>query len=149
MKKALKIAERLEEILTNNKSDVIIKKIGERVIIESLENRNLLQVLYLALIISPWLIIFIVKSELSLILVIIMLVYSIIIVLSYYKGFVQSDNRIEIDLDKEEIKLIKLNQIGKFFIKERILKTKKDNEILKRNIPLSDTLNIRISMKMN
>jgi len=149
LKKALKIIKRLEEITSNNKSNIEIAKRGEKIIYENKENHILIQIIHLVLIIPPLILVYFQKNELNLFTIIILIICSILGLLSYLKGSFQTNNKIEIDLCKGEIKINRKGFFGKSILKDKVVKTEKTNEILKEDIPFSDSLDKRITLKNN
>ena len=149
MQKALKIVKRLEEITSTNKSNIEIAKRGEKVIYAKKENHLLIQIIHLALITSPLILIYFQKNKLNSFTIIILIICSIISFLSYLKGSFQTNNTIEIDLSKGEMKINRKGFFGKSILKDKVIKTEKNNEILEEDIPFSDSLDKRITLRKN
>ena len=149
MKKALKIVKRLEETTSNNKSNIEIAKRGEKIIYANKENHLLIRLIHIVLIITPLILIYFQKNELNLFVIIIFILCSIISLLSYLKGSFQTNNKIEIDLAKGEMIINRNGFFGKSILKDMVVKTQKSNEILEEDIPFSDSLDKRITLKNN
>ena len=149
LKKALKIVKRLEEITSTNKSNIEICIRGKKIFYVNKENHLLIQIIHLVLIISPLILIYFQGNKLNSITIIILIICSIIILISYLKGSFQTNNKIEIDISKGEIKINRKGFFGKPILKDKVVKTEKSNEILKEDIPFSDSLDKRITLENN
>jgi len=145
----LKIVKRLEEITSNNKSNIEIVKRGDKIIYANKENHFLIQIIHLVLIILPLILAYFQRDTLNLFTIIVLSICSIISFLSYLKGSFQTNNEIEIDLSKGEIKINSKGFLGKTILKDKVVKTEKSNEILKEDIPFYDSLDKRITLKNN
>lgn len=144
MKKALKIINDLEKITSRGESRIRIVNKEGNITLEKKGNQVLLQIFHLLFFIGIWIVVYFQRFELNLIVSSILIFCSITTVLSYFKGAYQTDNRIEINLNLGEIKIKRKSFFGKLTRADRIIKTQKGNKIIKKNVPLSDSFDIRL-----
>ena len=84
--KALKIIKRLEKITSSDKSNFQVVRKEGKIIFEKNENQVLIQIIHLILFIGPWAVVYFQENEQILITKVILIISSLIILLSYYKG---------------------------------------------------------------
>lgn len=144
----MKIFNRLEEAPSKISKIEITKKDG-KLIYATKENHLLILIVYLILIFMPLIVVWSLKSELNLIVISTLIICSFICLFSYIKGSFQTNNVIEISIENEEIHIKRNGFFGKLILKEKIIKSEKDNELLLEKIPLSSSLDKRITLKTN
>ena len=132
MKKALKIAARLEEVSQKKKSDISVIKNENRILFFNNENSNLIELIQMIMIFGPWLAVYFFGIKIKLVLIIALLAYSLIMTFSYFFDEYRYDNYVEINIEEGTLKITKKSFLGKFLSSDQIVKTKKSNRILKR-----------------
>lgn len=147
LKKALKIISRLEKTTANSKSNILIAKSGEKIIYANKENHFLIQIIHLAVIVTPLIIVCFQRNELNLFACSVLIFCSTISFFSYVKGSFQTKSNIEINIANGEIRINRIGFFGKPILKDKVIKTETSNELLKENIPFSDTLEKRLTLK--
>lgn len=149
MKKALKIIDRLAKDSVMHTSQINVIKNEGKVIFETKENQVTNQIYYLTFFILPLVSIYFFRNFTDLFYAVVMIFCSIGILHSYFQGSFQTDNRIEIDLKKEEIHINRKTAFGSFTKKNKVFKTQKRNEVIKEDISFSDSIDIRLLLQID
>ncbi len=149
MKKALKIIDRLAKNSFKHTSPINVNQKDGKVTFETKENQVSTQIYSITFFLLPLVYIYFFRNFVDLFAVTTLVLLSGVFVFSYIRGSFQTDNRIIIDLNKEEIRINRKSSLGKLTRKNRVLKTQKKNKVLKEEILFSDSLDIRLTLQID
>ncbi|MFK7937236.1 MAG: hypothetical protein AB8G22_27220 [Saprospiraceae bacterium] len=148
MKNIPNIISRLETISLKY-SNVIIEYEMDKLTIEKKKSKILLLIFHLLLIFVPWMFIYLEKTEVHILALLIFAANSILTTLSYYQGVIKGDNHIEINFQNQELILINVNPLGKMIFADKTLTLQRNDKIIKRSIPLYDSDEVRLILQQN